>query len=252
MLLNKKTITKLGTQMNENAASKPSAFAMRQMEKMGWTEGKGLGKNETGISKHLSITKREESTGLGSEALDIKAMEETETWWHDAFASKLKALNNKIKDKKEKKSKSKDKNDAGSTKTSKKRKANDTDNTVEAMPSYADLFKATGGARLGMRARAEQTGKLKRTEHFQPGTTVSAAKEHEASHVASVESIELPETKRKEKKQKKVEALPVVEVTEEEEEEKEEEEEEEVKHEEERSAKKAKKEKKDKKNKKDK
>jgi Pin2-interacting protein X1 len=250
MLLNKKTITKLGTQMNENAASKPSAFAMRQMEKMGWTEGKGLGKNETGISKHLSITKREESTGLGSEALDIKAMEETETWWHDAFASKLKALNNKMKDKKEKKSKSKDKNNAGSTKASKKRKVNDTDNIVEAMPSYADLFKATGGARLGMRARAEQTGKLKRTEHLQPETTVSAAKEHVASHVASVESIELPETKRKEKKQKKVEALPVVEVTEEEGEE--EEEEEEVKHEEERSAKKAKKEKKDKKNKKDK
>lgn len=47
--------------MNDLNASKPSAFALRQMEKMGWTEGKGLGKNEDGISNSIKIHKREDN-----------------------------------------------------------------------------------------------------------------------------------------------------------------------------------------------
>ena len=154
MLLTKKSITKLGSQMNDNAGSKPSTFAMKQMEKMGWTEGKGLGKNESGISKHLSITKREEAAGLGSEAVETRAQEASETWWHDAFASNLKAMHKKHGSKK---SKSKDE-------------------TKDApQPTYDELFKATGGARLGMRARAEQKGKLKRTEDEGSSSSTSAS-----------------------------------------------------------------------------
>ena len=151
LLLNKKTVQKMGSRMNENVASKPSSFAMKQMEKMGWTEGKGLGKTESGISTHISIVKRDDSAGLGSEAVEARANAASENWWHDAFASNLKLM----KDKHGKKSKS----------GSKKRKAEDeAEATDEAPPSYDDLFKATGGARLGMRARADQKGKLKRTE----------------------------------------------------------------------------------------
>jgi Pin2-interacting protein X1 len=148
MLLSKKTVLKLGSQMNENAACKPSSFAMKQMEKMGWTEGKGLGKTESGISKHITITKREEAAGLGTEKLKADVHDASETWWHDAFTVNLKHMKNKH----EKKSKS----------GSKKRKAEE--EASDAPPSYDDLFKATGGARLGMRARADQKGKLKRTE----------------------------------------------------------------------------------------
>jgi len=151
LLLNKKTVQKMGSRMNENVASKPSSFAMKQMEKMGWTEGKGLGKTESGISTHISIVKRDDSAGLGSEAVEARANAASENWWHDAFASNLKFM----KDKHGKKSKS----------GSKKRKAEDeAEATDEAPPSYDDLFKATGGARLGMRARADQKGKLKRTD----------------------------------------------------------------------------------------
>jgi Pin2-interacting protein X1 len=148
MLLGKKTLAKLGSQMNDNAGSKPSNFAMRQMEKMGWTEGKGLGKNESGIAEHIKITKREDAAGLGTEALKTEAMEASESWWHDAFTVNLK----KITAKHEKKSKS-----------SKKRKAEEVE-VSDKPPSYDELFKATGGARLGMRARADQKGKIKRTE----------------------------------------------------------------------------------------
>jgi hypothetical protein len=34
------------------------------MEKFGWKEGQGLGKNEDGISDHIKAKKREENTGV--------------------------------------------------------------------------------------------------------------------------------------------------------------------------------------------
>lgn len=186
MILNKKTIDKLGSQMNNNLGSKPSSFALKQMEKMGWKEGMGLGKNESGMSKHIVIEKREEKSGIGSEKIDIE--ETNENWWHDAFSSNLRTFKVKIeKSKKEKKSK-KDKKDKKSKKEKrdKKRKRDGTENenetTVETIsyeyeeisksktfsepPSYEELFRATGGARLGMRARMRQTGKIKRTENI--------------------------------------------------------------------------------------
>lgn len=41
-----------------------SSFAQRQLEKMGWTAGKGLGKNGTGVTTFLKVQKR--ATGLQS------------------------------------------------------------------------------------------------------------------------------------------------------------------------------------------
>lgn len=148
-LLSKKSIAKLGTRMNDSAGSKPSEFALKQMEKMGWKSGQGLGKNQTGIIKHLSVQKREDLAGLGSELVEAEQTQGSETWWHDTFAANLKAMKVKL------------------SKKSKKRKATTNameDLTIDEPPSYAELFKATGGARLGMRARAEQKGKIKRTE----------------------------------------------------------------------------------------
>ena len=42
-----------------------SGFGFRMLQKMGWNEEKGLGKNEDGISTSLKVTKREEGLGLG-------------------------------------------------------------------------------------------------------------------------------------------------------------------------------------------
>ena len=148
MVLNKKTVDRLGTYMNDAVASKPSSFALKQMEKMGWKEGKGLGKNEDGMSKHIVISKREEGAALGSEKLDIN--ETADNWWHDAFAQNLMAFSTGAKKTKKRKDKSEARNA-------------DVD-ALTRVPSYEELFKATGGARLGMRARADQKGKFRRTE----------------------------------------------------------------------------------------
>ncbi len=46
----------------------------------------------------------------------------------------------------------------------KKRKADAIEDESKNTPTFEELFAATGGARLGMRARANQNGKIQRTE----------------------------------------------------------------------------------------
>lgn len=149
MLVTKKTAATLGMSIHDANGSKVSDFAKRQMEKMGWQEGKGLGKNESGISKHIKAVKRDDNSGLGSEA--VQAEEVKDNWWHDAFSKQLKVFQSSSSGKK------------------KKKKTKSSDENVDAPPppTYAELFAATGGARLGMRARASQKGKFLRTEHEQ-------------------------------------------------------------------------------------
>jgi len=147
--------------MNEHLSSnKVSDFAKKQMLKMGWTEGKGLGKNEDGMSSHIKISKRVDSVGLGSEKLNLEVQNNNDSWWNDSFAqtlNKFKEASEKTKSKKEKKSKK-----AKEEKKKKKRKRDEGE--VNSGFSYEELFKATNGARLGMRARTDQKGKILRTE----------------------------------------------------------------------------------------
>lgn len=180
--------------MNDAAGSKPNAYAMKLMEKMGWKEGQGLGKNEDGMAKHIIITKREDNMGLGLD--NSKAADSVqEQWWHNSFSQTLAIFSSNIQgsdsdddSKNKKKGKKKDKKNKKDKKTSKKEKAtasseNNEVNNDEKKSSkkrkreeetsglgttdsinYDELFKATGGARLGMRARREQKGKILRTE----------------------------------------------------------------------------------------
>lgn len=112
------------------------------MAKMGWSEGKGLGKKENGISKYVSVQKRQLNAGLGMESVEpkfaagtLKGAGKTSVdvdghWWSDAFGAALQNINKR------------------SAKTA----------TLE------EIFEASGGTRLGMRARREQAGKLRRVE----------------------------------------------------------------------------------------
>lgn len=63
-LVGKKYMNKLGGMVNDAASAGVSAFARRQMEKMGWKDGKGLGKEEQGIVSHVKVKKREEFMGV--------------------------------------------------------------------------------------------------------------------------------------------------------------------------------------------
>lgn len=89
-LVGKKLMSKLGGMANESAAAEVSDFARRQMEKMGWSAGKGLGKNEQGMKSHVKVKRREELQGVGAEKKAVA--EQANQWWYNAYdrvASKI-------------------------------------------------------------------------------------------------------------------------------------------------------------------
>jgi Pin2-interacting protein X1 len=146
--------SKMGGVLNESAAShspalllSQSSFAKRHLEKMGWTEGTGLGKKRNGVVDHIKIKQREDELGLGREKELAKAV--GDVWWKDSLGGTLARLQGMKKSdaKKKKKEKSKHKE-------------------ALAAKSFTDeeLFQATGGARFGMRAQRRAEGKWKRTE----------------------------------------------------------------------------------------
>ena len=45
-----------------------SAVSRKLMASMGWSKGKGLGKDEQGIDEHLKARKREDNVGLGADS----------------------------------------------------------------------------------------------------------------------------------------------------------------------------------------
>jgi len=180
----KKLQSKLSSTLNESATSHSPAllssqqsFAKRQLEKMGWTEGTGLGKNRTGRVDHVKAKQREDNMGLGREKEKAKEMQNT--WWKDSVGGTLARLqqqskdNKKSKKKKDKKKKSK----KGSKQSSGESTSESRDQTSTThIKTYTDLelFAATGGARFGTKGGRRAEGKYKRTES---GTELSKLEE---------------------------------------------------------------------------
>jgi Pin2-interacting protein X1 len=168
-LAGSKLRSQLSSQMVESASSGPGAFAKQQLEKMGWTEGTGLGKNRDGISTHIRVQKRADETGgIGKTMLNDDTLQIGNTWWKTSVGdtlAKLAASRNNTKKKKKKDSKKKSKH------------------------TYTDeeLFEATGGARFGMRAQGKQKGKFKRTE-----SDISKTEEQEAKEKVEWDGMAAP------------------------------------------------------------
>ena len=57
---------------NQNKAWRDdtSSFGFKMMQKMGWSQGKGLGKDETGMNMHLKAGRRKHGLGLGATAVE--------------------------------------------------------------------------------------------------------------------------------------------------------------------------------------
>jgi Pin2-interacting protein X1 len=176
-LAGSKLRSRLSSSLNESAsAGVTSKFARRQLEKLGWKEGEGLGKNRDGISTHIRVHKRaDEQGGLGKSTVDENLKIGNE-WWKDSVGDTLARLSAG----KKKKGKKDDK--------SKKRKKRFTDE---------ELFEATGGSRFGMRAQAPQKGKWKRTE------TIAAEEEQKAKESVEWDGMTAPQVILSEPKKKK-------------------------------------------------
>jgi len=173
-LVGKKHRKHLASTLNENAAAPPSRFAHAQLEKMGWSQGTGLGKNRDGMVSHIKVKKREDGAGLGIEqhTRDVQAAQQD--WWKNSLSSTLSKLS------------SKKKSSDGEGKKSQKRPREYTDQ---------ELFEATGGVRFGMRAgKTRNLHKWKRTESME--TTGTAV-------VSAEEEVETPEQRAERKRLKK-------------------------------------------------
>jgi Pin2-interacting protein X1 len=57
----------LNDTLNKTWKQDKTGFGFRMLQKMGWKEDKGLGKNESGIVDNVKIQKRETGLGLGSQ-----------------------------------------------------------------------------------------------------------------------------------------------------------------------------------------
>ncbi|XP_052492670.1 G patch domain-containing protein 4 [Budorcas taxicolor] len=61
--------------------SRGRKFAEEQLLKHGWTQGKGLGRKENGITQALRVTLKQDTYGVGHDP----AKEFTNHWWNDLF-----------------------------------------------------------------------------------------------------------------------------------------------------------------------
>ena len=166
--------------LNESAAAPASSFARRQLEKLGWKDGEGLGKNRDGISTHIRAVKRQDEVGLGADetraaitsAKDAAALAGADDWWKNSLGDTLARLQQRKKDKKKKskKKKKKSKSDGCSSGSDDSTSSDEANNKIndnnKRKRHYTDeeLFEATGGARFGMRQGKRQHGKWQRTE----------------------------------------------------------------------------------------
>ncbi|XP_067043504.1 G patch domain-containing protein 4-like isoform X1 [Acropora muricata] len=67
---------------------KKEEFARSQLEKYGWCEGKGLGKQENGISKAIKVNIKTDSAGVGFDAGDQFSFH----WWDHVFNKAAKSI----------------------------------------------------------------------------------------------------------------------------------------------------------------
>ncbi|KAL9955390.1 hypothetical protein ACROYT_G036702 [Oculina patagonica] len=63
-------------------------FARKQLEKHGWCEGKGLGKEESGISKAIKVNIKTDTAGVGYDAGDQFSFH----WWDHVFNKTAKSI----------------------------------------------------------------------------------------------------------------------------------------------------------------
>jgi len=68
-----------------------SEYGMNLLKKMGWSEGKGLGKEERGMVNPIQTKRREVSMGLGFS--ENEKFKWNNNWWENSYNNAIKGLN---------------------------------------------------------------------------------------------------------------------------------------------------------------
>jgi len=222
MLVQKKTAAqRLATV--DAAGSAPSAFARRHLERLGWREGDGLGKDRKGRSEHVKVVKKDDTFGIGAKEAEKqrKLKEISSAWWTHGFEDALSKL--KVPNSGKKRNRA-DSESEDSDSESQSRQDEDAKLSIEMRDlshyseSDRELFIACRGRRCGKRAGRLQKGKILR-EHLadqqfkQKLGLVDPKEKAKSFHLAARESMllkkkndnasEKEEEKRKKKMNKK-------------------------------------------------
>lgn len=70
-------------------------FALNQMKAMGWSEGKGLGASENGITTAIKPSTQKDTRGLGFTIED--SIQLKNQWWSEAYNAARKGLKSELK-----------------------------------------------------------------------------------------------------------------------------------------------------------
>jgi Pin2-interacting protein X1 len=177
----------LSGSLQEHVSAPTSTFARKQLEKMGWSDGTGLGKKRDGIKTHIKVKKRKDQEGIGADKAAAEKATSTEQWWKDSLGDTLARLSSK----------------GGKKSDKKKRKRKD----------YTDeeLFEATGGSRFGMRAGVTKNlakwrrseGELEETAKVSVDEDTDGAVEGGLNTEVDEDDLPLDETVNKKEKKKK-------------------------------------------------
>ena len=176
----------------EAFAQGPGEWAKNMMKKMGWTEGKGIGKKEDGIVKHIKVDKKDNNDGLG--AVDIDVLNNPQCsieHWAQTFDSVKVNIRCGSSDEDDDSDSSSDSSDSEQMVST--TGANATTNSI-----YNELYIACKGRRIGQRNHGVQRGKWMRSEGTDKPANSPAQK---ASPAATTANKSTEKTKRK-KKQK--------------------------------------------------
>ncbi|KAL4094774.1 hypothetical protein PRIC1_010432 [Phytophthora ramorum] len=115
-----KTMVAVGGMQNMAWASDTSKFGFKMLVKMGWSAGKGVGKELQGQATHVKIARRSENLGVGCSLKQAEVQGWSET--AGGFADVLKTLNKSYGSKSNSDADSSDESSSSKKKKSKKNK----------------------------------------------------------------------------------------------------------------------------------
>ncbi|KAH8739066.1 hypothetical protein FG386_000933 [Cryptosporidium ryanae] len=75
-----------------------SSIGTNLLQKMGWSEGKGLGKEEKGIQECIQINKKSDNLGLGATLSRESSSKDWTEWWKDAYNDVANKLHSSVSD----------------------------------------------------------------------------------------------------------------------------------------------------------
>ena len=162
--LSRKTVNGLGVTFNEAVADTSMDFGRRMLAKFGWTEGKGLGRQENGMVDHIRVKQRADQLGLGAQEREVTAWAPPPDAIAAASKAAKKAASKKAKAKAKAKAAGVSDSDSESEGEAEVRRRLQGSGVLPGLSDDA-LFELCGGVRLHRGSRGGTgAGKLSRTE----------------------------------------------------------------------------------------